>query len=56
LVKGRDWTEDKIIGADFVKSGGGRVVRVPLVGDASTSTIIKTILDRYRKGYVGSRQ
>jgi D-beta-D-heptose 7-phosphate kinase/D-beta-D-heptose 1-phosphate adenosyltransferase len=48
LVKGRDWTEDKIIGADFVKSGGGRVVRVPLVGDASTSGIIKAILDRYR--------
>jgi D-beta-D-heptose 7-phosphate kinase/D-beta-D-heptose 1-phosphate adenosyltransferase len=48
LVKGEDWAENKIIGAEFVKAGGGRVVRVPLVKEASTSKIIKTILDRYR--------
>jgi rfaE bifunctional protein nucleotidyltransferase chain/domain len=47
LVKGKDWAEDKIIGADFVKANGGRVVRVPLVGDASTSGIIERIVKRF---------
>ena len=47
LVKGADWSEDKIIGADFVKAGGGRVVRVPLVKDASTSGIVERILKRF---------
>ena len=47
LVKGEDWTEDKIIGADFVKAGGGQVVRVPLVKDASTSGIIERIVKRF---------
>ena len=47
LVKGEDWTEDKIIGADFVKAGGGQVVRVTLVKDASTSGIIERIVKRF---------
>jgi D-glycero-beta-D-manno-heptose 1-phosphate adenylyltransferase len=48
LVKGADWKDDEIVGAEFVKTSGGRVVRVPLVGEASTSAIINTILNRYR--------
>ncbi|MGD8470793.1 MAG: D-glycero-beta-D-manno-heptose 1-phosphate adenylyltransferase [Desulfobacteraceae bacterium] len=47
LVKGEDWADDKIIGADFVKAHGGRVVRVPLVEDASTSAIIERIVKHY---------
>ena len=47
LVKGDDWPEDRIIGADFVKSGGGRVVRVPVVPDTSTTKIIERIVKRY---------
>ena len=47
LVKGADWSEDKIIGADFVKKKGGRVVRVPLVPKISTSSIIQKILTVY---------
>jgi D-beta-D-heptose 7-phosphate kinase/D-beta-D-heptose 1-phosphate adenosyltransferase len=47
LVKGDDWPEDHIIGADFVKSKGGRVVRVPVVPGASTSEIIKKIIDTF---------
>ena len=47
LVKGEDWSEDKIIGADIVKANGGRVVRVPLAGDASTSGIIERIVKHY---------
>lgn len=39
LVKGDDWKEDEIIGADFVKAYGGRVVSLPLVPGFSTSSI-----------------
>ena len=48
LVKGADWSADEIIGADFVKASGGRVVRVSLVQDASTSKIIENIIEKYR--------
>ena len=44
LVKGEDWDEDKIIGADSVKADGGKVVRVAVVPDISTSMIIKKIV------------
>lgn len=47
LVKGEDWLEDKIIGADFVKADGGKVVRVALVPDISTSMIIEKIIKMY---------
>ena len=47
LVKGADWSEDEIIGADFVKASGGRVVRVSMVQDASTSGIIERIVKRF---------
>ncbi|MEA3415931.1 MAG: D-glycero-beta-D-manno-heptose 1-phosphate adenylyltransferase [Thermodesulfobacteriota bacterium] len=47
LVKGEDWDEDKIIGADFVKADGGKVVRVAVVPDISTSMIIKRIISVY---------
>jgi rfaE bifunctional protein nucleotidyltransferase chain/domain len=43
LVKGEDWSEDKIVGADFVKSKGGKVIRIKLVEGFSTSNIIKKI-------------
>ena len=48
LVKGEDWAEEDIIGADFVKSYGGRVARIPLVPDVSTSNLIQKILELYR--------
>lgn len=47
LVKGDDWPEDRIIGADLVKAGGGRIVRVPVVPDTSTSKIIERIVSKY---------
>ncbi len=47
LVKGADWSADEIIGAEFVKATGGRVVRVPLVKDASSSLIIERIVKRF---------
>lgn len=47
LVKGADWQEPDIIGADVVKAGGGKVVRVAFVPDISTSRIIERIVKRY---------
>jgi D-beta-D-heptose 7-phosphate kinase/D-beta-D-heptose 1-phosphate adenosyltransferase len=47
LVKGDDWPDNRIIGADLVKSDGGRVVRVPVVAGISTSDIIERIVKRY---------
>ena len=48
LVKGADWQEPDIIGAEVVKAGGGKVVRVEFVPDISTSRIIERIVTRYR--------
>ena len=40
LVKGHDWAQKGIVGAEFVESYGGRVVLAPLVeGKSSTATI-----------------
>ncbi len=50
LVKGADWEETNIIGSDVVKAYGGKVVRVKLVPDISTSSIIRRILKIYGKG------
>ena len=47
LVKGDDWAEDQIIGADAVISAGGKVVRVPVVPDLSTTRIIERIVRRF---------
>jgi len=43
LVKGGDWTEDKIIGADVVKKAGGVVKSLPFVAGYSTTAIIEKI-------------
>ena len=47
LVKGEDWTEENIVGSDFVKSKGGKVVRIKFVDETSTSGIIEKIVERY---------
>jgi len=40
LVKGQDWADKTIVGAEFVASYGGKVVLAPLVeGKSSTATI-----------------
>ena len=40
LVKGADYAEDEVVGADVVKARGGRVVRVDLTPGHSTSSIV----------------
>lgn len=47
LVKGADWSEDRIVGADIVKASGGRVERINLEPDISTTKIIEKILSLY---------
>jgi len=47
LVKGADWPEEKIIGREFVKRAGGKVVRIPLVRGASSTGIIERIIHTY---------
>ena len=40
LVKGSDYTEETIVGADIVKKNGGEIVTIDLVPGFSTSDII----------------
>jgi bifunctional ADP-heptose synthase (sugar kinase/adenylyltransferase) len=44
LVKGADYSRERIVGADWIEGRGGRVVRVPLVAGFSTTAL----LERFR--------
>jgi D-beta-D-heptose 7-phosphate kinase/D-beta-D-heptose 1-phosphate adenosyltransferase len=50
LVKGADYSEDQVVGAEQVRSWGGRVVLVPLVEDRSTTGIIERMNGSGPKG------
>ena len=41
LVKGSDYTVEQVVGADFVRANGGKVVLADLVGGLSTSAILE---------------
>jgi D-beta-D-heptose 7-phosphate kinase/D-beta-D-heptose 1-phosphate adenosyltransferase len=43
LVKGADYSADRIVGADWVESRGGRVVRVPVVPGFSTTALVERL-------------
>lgn len=43
LVKGGDYTVEKIVGADFVQSYGGKVEIIPLLEGYSTTSILKKL-------------
>ncbi len=45
LVKGADWAEGSIVGREWVRSHGGRVVRVPLREGVSTSGILRRVAE-----------
>lgn len=49
LVKGADWEVDEIVGAEVVTAHGGKVMRIEMVPDASTSTIVQRIVERYKE-------
>ncbi|MCA9462310.1 MAG: D-glycero-beta-D-manno-heptose 1-phosphate adenylyltransferase [Nitrospirales bacterium] len=44
LVKGGDWTPDRIVGREFVEKRGGTVRSIPLTPESSTSLIVQKIL------------
>jgi D-glycero-beta-D-manno-heptose 1-phosphate adenylyltransferase len=44
LVKGGDWVEEEIVGADVVRKAGGEVRRIPIVEGFSSTDIIKKVL------------
>lgn len=43
LIKGRDWSVRKIVGADFIRASGGSVVTVPYLKGYSTTGLIEKI-------------
>jgi rfaE bifunctional protein nucleotidyltransferase chain/domain len=43
LVKGGDWQENQIVGADVVKKAGGTIKRIPFVPGYSTSAMLARI-------------
>jgi D-beta-D-heptose 7-phosphate kinase/D-beta-D-heptose 1-phosphate adenosyltransferase len=43
LVKGADYAPEAIVGATEVEGWGGRVVRVPLVKDQSTTSLLQKL-------------
>jgi len=47
LVKGADWSIDKIVGRDTVEQNGGEVKTIKFVSEQSTSKIITAILEKY---------
>ena len=43
LVKGGDWTPDRIVGRDIVEADGGTVLSLPLIPGFSTTALIEKI-------------
>ncbi|MCW5900137.1 MAG: D-glycero-beta-D-manno-heptose 1-phosphate adenylyltransferase [Flavobacteriales bacterium] len=43
LVKGGDWTEDRIVGAELVRANGGEVHSLKLVEGFSTTSLVERI-------------
>ena len=43
LVKGADYSRDRIVGADEVERRGGRIVRVPLEPGFSTTSLVERL-------------
>ena len=47
LVKGGDWSTDRIVGKEFVEAQGGLVRSIPLIPDISTTKIVEKILAQH---------
>lgn len=47
LIKGADWSIDKIVGRETVEKHGGVVKTIEFVNNQSTSKIIETIRNKY---------
>lgn len=47
LVKGGDWSIDKVLGRDIVEKHGGKVVTIPMIKGHSTTDLISSICKKY---------
>jgi rfaE bifunctional protein nucleotidyltransferase chain/domain len=47
LVKGADWSKDRIVGREVVEQSGGKVVCIPLVPGSSSTGVIEKIIKVY---------
>ena len=48
LIKGADWAKQDIVGADIVKSHGGKVLTIKLAEGRSTTNLIRKIVETYK--------
>jgi rfaE bifunctional protein nucleotidyltransferase chain/domain len=53
LVKGGDWSVDRIVGRDLVEGLGGRVLSIPLLKGYSTTAIVDRIVAMHGKVHSG---
>ena len=53
LVKGSDYTEEEVVGADEMKKWGGKVALIPLVEGSSTTAILKRAVSCLGEGSQG---
>jgi rfaE bifunctional protein nucleotidyltransferase chain/domain len=53
LVKGGDWSVDRIVGRDVVEKGGGKVLSIPLLEGYSTTAIVDRIVALHGKESYG---
>jgi len=51
LIKGADWSTDKIVGADLVLGSGGKVITIKLAKGRSTTNLIEEIAKKFGKKY-----
>ena len=49
LVKGQDWQQKGVVGAEFVESYGGRVALAPLVEGKSSTSVIEKMKSLWKK-------
>jgi rfaE bifunctional protein nucleotidyltransferase chain/domain len=47
IVKGGDWQEEQVVGRESVKKWGGKVLIIPETKGASSTNIIKKIIEVY---------
>jgi len=47
LIKGSDWKDKPIVGADFVRASGGKVAVIKLAKGRSTTGIIRKIIETF---------
>jgi len=48
LVKGADYTPDKVVGHELLESWGGRVVLAPIVQGFSTTDLVRRIVELHK--------